>query len=367
MATLMQASRQWSSRPDDERYLNLNDLHAHNVHQRSISRSAVISTREIEVKPMPGDDAFGMAVIRRNGEHAYNPSYWAMGQLCGLANAPAGYIRTLAAPLAADCLNFGLMKRDVQETQLLLRRNGESTLSAATGPNYGRIWNSDISSALVRNFGNGRDGVFRIPGEFGRQVEITKQNTTLYAGERDMFVFLADESNRIHMRDRREGKSGELSRGFFVWNSEVGSATCGIAMFLFDYVCSNRIVWGARGYKEIKLRHTSGAPDRLIEQVMPVLDSYHHSSAAPVEATIKAAQDAKLQDTVADFLANRRYSNGRIAAIVNAHNNEEGRPMETLWDVVTGITAAAKSITYQDERVAMERDAGKILDMVAVR
>jgi len=43
----------------------------------------------------------------------------------------------------------------------------------------------------------------RVPGEFGRRVTVTKENTTLYASDRDMFVFLADEENRMSRAARR--------------------------------------------------------------------------------------------------------------------------------------------------------------------
>lgn len=365
---LMQASRQWASRPSDERFVNLHELGAKLAHARSISRATVVSNRALEIVPAAGDETRGIAVKRRDGAHAYNPTHWAFGQLANLAKAPAGYLRTLPAPIACDALNYGLQfSRDVEETGLLLRRNGTSELAAATGPNYGRVWNTEIADALIRNFGDGVSGDWKVPGEFGKAVKVTKENTTLYASDRDMFVFLADEKNRVTMENRRNSKSGTLARGFFVWNSEVGAATLGVATFLFDYACCNRIVWGAQGYREIKLRHTSGAPDRFVEQVLPVLDNYSHSSAKPVEDTIKAAQAAKLETSLADFLKNRRYSQSAIVAVAQAHEAEEGRPIETLWDVVTGITAHAKSIAYQDERVAMERDAGKVLDLVAVR
>jgi hypothetical protein len=36
-----------------------------------------------------------------------------------------------------------------------------------------------------------------VPGEFGNRVTVTKDNTTLFASDRDMFVFLADEENVI--------------------------------------------------------------------------------------------------------------------------------------------------------------------------
>jgi hypothetical protein len=66
-----------------------------------------------------------------------------------------------------------------------------------------------------------------------------------------MFVFLADEKNRIELPNRRDGKTGELARGFFVTNSETGAGALKIKTFLFDYVCANRIVWGAHELEEI--------------------------------------------------------------------------------------------------------------------
>ena len=44
---------------------------------------------------------------------------------------------------------------------------------------------------------------------------------------------------------------------------------------------------------------------------------------------------------------------------------DEGRPIETLWDVVTGATAYARSIPYTADRVEFEAEAGKVLDLVA--
>src|SRR4029077_3736004 len=115
------------------------------------------------------------------------------------------------------------------------------------------------------------------PVEFGNRIPVTKENTPLFASDRDMFVFLADEDRRIEVPDRRNGSGGSMARGvfvldseggdktpglgFFVWNSEVGDKTLGLGFFLFDYVCCNRIVWGADQYTEVRIRHTKGAPD----------------------------------------------------------------------------------------------------------
>ncbi len=364
MATLMQASRQWASRPDDERFTSLLALHAHTGEQRQQSAGRVISSRQLEIRPAGDDANEGLEIFGPNG-HGYKPTHFSFGQLAALAQAPAGYLRSLAAPIAADCLNYGLLCRDVGEVGVLLRRNGDNVLAAATGPRYGRIWNTDVTGQLVNRFGDGVTGDWRVPGEFGKAVKVTKANTTLYASDRDMFVFLADETNRVEMPNRRDGKSGSLARGFFVWNSEVGACTLGIAMFLFDYVCCNRIVWGAEGYKEIKLRHTVSAPDRFAEEVAPVIADYSSSSPKPIEQVVLAAQRAKV-DSIADFLANRRFTKPMVRKIEAAFEEDEGRPMETLWDVTTGITAYARSIPFQDERISYEREAGKILELVEV-
>ena len=292
-----------------------------------------------------------------------DPTHWSFGQLAQRAGAPAGYLRTLPAEMAADCINYGLMMRSVDEVGLLVRENGRLTTTAVTGPNYGRVYNHDIVKALIKRFGDGVNGQFRIPGEFGRPVPITKANTTLYASDRDMFVFLADEEHRIEVPNRRNGEPGSLARGFFVWNSEVGAATLGIKAFLYDYVCCNRIVWGAQDVKEIRIRHTSGAPDRFAEEVYPALKAYAESSTANVVDAIKEAKTLKLgaKDKVTDFL-NKRFTKSQTSAILTAHEEEEGRPIETMWDAVVGATAYAKQIQWQDERVKVETIAGSLLD-----
>ena len=87
--------------------------------------------------------------------------------------------------------------------------------------------------------------------------------TTLYASDRDVFIFLVDENRPIDV----DGQT--YFRGFLTWNSEVGKAAFGLQTFLYSRVCANRIIWGARDVEEIRIRHTSLAPDRFIEQVQP--------------------------------------------------------------------------------------------------
>ena len=364
MTHIMTAHRQWASRPADERFTGLVAMRDHAKAIRAASRTVVAPTRRISAAPTP--DNRGMEIVTPTGAR-YTPTHMAFGQIAALAAAPAGYLRTLPAPIAADCVNYGLQfERGGEDAAFLLQNvGGTLTLRAATDPRYGRIWNADILSGLVDRFGDGTTaGTFRVPGTFGHALEaVTRENTTLFAGDRDMFVFLADEENRIEIPNRRNGEGGSMARGFFVWNSEVGAATLGISTFLFDYVCANRIVWGATQYREIRVRHTASAPDRWLDAVVPAIESYAHSSAAPVQAAIAQAQAAPIDDLDA-FLAGR-FGKRVAVEIKRAHVADEGRPIETLWDAVTGATAYARGIAWQDERLEVERKAGEILDMVA--
>lgn len=364
MSTIMQASEQWRSRPADQRFVSLIDLNTHLQYVHANSRASTVSSRALACTPVEGAGHNALQVIDQSGE-ASNLTHWSFGQLAQRAGAPAGYLRDLPAPLAADCVNYGLhVSRDLSDLGVLRYQNGgPPELRAVTGSGYGRVWNSTISQSLVDRFGDGITGDFRVPGEFGRHVDVTKANTTLYASDRDMFVFLADETNRIEVPNRRDGQSGLMARGFFVWNSEVGASTFGVATFLFDYVCCNRIVWGATEHKEIRIRHTASAPDRWIEEVAPAIEHYAQSSTGNIVAAIAAAKASKI-DKIEDFLA-KRFTRKIVSGVVAAHMADEQRPIESLWDAATGITAYARSVPYQDERVQLEREAGRILDMAA--
>lgn len=369
MTTLMQANRQWASRPADQRFTSLDTMATmmHSVRDRSTAN--VVSNRALRFAPSPADEKRGLVV--QGGAGTYDVTHWAFGQLAALAAAPAGYLRTLPAPIAADALNYGMrFARDVGEVQILREMYDDgadsltkASITAATGPRYGRIWNADVIDAVRDKVGDGVSGRFRVPGEFGKAIEVTKANTTLFASDRDMFVFLADETNRIELPNRRAGKSGSLAKGFFLWNSEVGAQTFGLGVFLFDYVCCNRIVWGAEGYKEIRIRHTAGAPDRWVEQALPQLAAYADEAAGPLEDKLIEAQHKRVDDDLTAFLSSR-FTKAEVAGLQEAHLQDEGRPIESLWDVVTGATAFARGIPNNDSRVDLERRAGALLDLV---
>lgn len=369
----MRASHQWATRPHDQRFLSLLDLATFKRDVRENSRSFTMPSSKVQVMPGEGRKELLLAGLSSYcpdvNDAAATPSNWSFGQLCQLGAAPAAFLRDQPASMAALNLEWALKAhRETEEVGMMVTRVGKDdpnnyVLSAATGPRYGRVWDEIVAAALIEKFGDGVTGDWKVPGEFGQDVPITKENTTLYASDRDMFVFLADEKNRIEVPDRRNGKPGSVARGFFVWNSEVGSSSLGGAFFLFDYVCCNRIVWGMQDFTEIRIRHTSGAPDRWLDEVVPVLEDYSQRSSRPVIEVIEAAKSKRIDDV--EKLLTERFGRRIAADMVTIHDAEEHHPVETIWDATTAATAYARSIPFVDQRVAVEREAGKLLQLAA--
>jgi hypothetical protein len=48
-----------------------------------------------------------------------------------------------------------------------------------------------------------------------------------------------------------------------------------------------------------------------------------------------------------------------------AFEEVDGRPVETIWDAAQGISAMARDIPFQDQRIIVENRARTILDAVA--
>jgi hypothetical protein len=358
-------NQHWANRPADERFTSLPEMQAKMQHVMDNSAARVVASKSLEA-----DVQNGQLVVKGPSGKPARPTHWAFGQLAQRAGAPAGYLRDLPAELAADCVNYGLhVSRPVDDVGVLLYQNGgPAELHAVTGPNYGRIWNARVAQAAIEAFGDGRTGTFRIPGEFGKQVEITQENTTLFASDRDMLICLADEDKSVTVQDRRDGKAGRLSQGIVIGNSDVGGGTLWVADFIFDWLCCNRIIWGLREVQELSIRHTASAPHRFLSEVVPALQEIARSQVRLQEAQIVAAQAAKIDD-LDKFLAGRKFSRSQVSGIKAAYKTDEGVELDlnssSIWDAVVGITAYARGKQYQDERVGIEREAGKILKLAA--
>ena len=67
------------------------------------------------------------------------------GNLCGLVGAPSSHMRQLPAPSAGINLQHGLLSHRAELVKTLETDDGRVELRAVTGPDYGRIWITNLS------------------------------------------------------------------------------------------------------------------------------------------------------------------------------------------------------------------------------
>jgi hypothetical protein len=365
-------SSEWFSRPDDERYLNLTDLY-----DAVRSRAEHAQARTVESRAIRGeasrDNAERLALIVPGRAEPVAPTHWSFGQLCTLVGAPTSYLRQLPATLSGINLQHGLLSHRAELVKTLEADDGRVELRAVTGPDYGRIWDHELVAAVMKIAGNGTgDTRWKVPGVLDWNtmthnpfVDITKDTTTLYANDRDVFLFLVDDIHPIEAGRLSDGSPDLYFRGFYCWNSEVGSKTLGIASFYLRAVCMNRNLWGVENFEEITIRHSKFAAQRFAHEAAPALTRFTDSSPAPFIAGIKAARErivARSDEDRDSFLRKRGFSKSETAKIVETVLHEEGRPPESLFDFVQGITALARSKAHQDARLELEGKAKRLLE-----
>ena len=108
-------------------------------------------------------------------------------------------------------------------------------------------------------------------GIYNPRAEVTRDTTTLYASDRDVFLFLVDDLNPIEAGRLPDGSPDLYFRGFYCWNSEVGARTLGIASFYLRAVCQNRNLWCVEDFEEITIRHSKFAASRFAHEATAAL------------------------------------------------------------------------------------------------
>jgi hypothetical protein len=368
-------SSEWFSRPADERYLSLSELFDSVRGRADRSRTRTTESAAIRVDANR-DDAEKLTLIVPGADVPLVPSHWSFSQLASLVGAPATYLRDLPAPLAGINLQYGLTSHRAELVKTLEVDDGRVELRAVTGPDYGRIFDHELVAAVQRIAGNGiRDTRWKVPGVldwstgiYSPRVDVTRDTTTLYASDRDVFLFLVDDLNPIEAGRLPDGSPDLYFRGFYCWNSEVGAKTLGIASFYLRAVCQNRNLWGVEDFEEITIRHSKYAASRFAHEAAPALTRFADSSPMPFVNGIRAARDrivARTDDERTEFLRKRGFGKSETAKIIDTVLAEEGRKPESIFDFVQGITAVARDKPHQDARLDLEAKAKKLLDRVA--
>jgi hypothetical protein len=353
---LFQASRQWATRPVDERFADLQTMHDVCLSYRNSAVQSSFTLANTEVI-----DKSGEIMLRGSSGAESKLTHHAFGQLATSVGAPANYLRSLPTDLVVANLTHGFKNSDTKDKPLkgLFHRNGSLICRCVTSQIYARIWNHEIIERLIPLADNG----WSVPPARGEHP------SGLYASDHDMFVFMVDSNHRVD-----DGTSEGLGRGFFAINSEVGQSAFKILTFLYRYVCGNHIVWGATNVQSVRIIH-KGNPARNWANTLRVeLTKYANDSVNDTQLKIehaKAFEIGKSKEEVLDYLfakrslgiARKDLDAGYEHAAVDYDMNSGGSPPTTVWGMVNGISRYSQQKEFADERTKLDIAAGKILEM----
>jgi hypothetical protein len=191
----------------------------------------------------------------------------------------------------------------------------------------------------------------------------------LYASDHDCFAFMVNEDSRID-----DGSDGGLSRGFFVSNSEVGAGAFKLTAFMYRHVCGNHIVWDASNVTEVRLVHRGKADQRFGHELAVELRKYATASAAEDQRLVAAAMRYEIghsKDEVLDALFGKKIATREkleIAFVLANYESDQCRNQfspRSAWGMVQGLTRLSQTTNFADERVELDRAAGRILALVS--
>ncbi|MGE0630508.1 MAG: hypothetical protein AB7O43_22165, partial [Hyphomicrobiaceae bacterium] len=147
-------SSEWFNRPDDERFLSLTDLNNSVKRRSERSKTRIVESEAIRVEASR-DNPERLTLMLPDAHAPVAPTHWSFGQLASLVGAPATYLRQLPAALAGINLQYGLSTHRAEQVKTLEVENGRLELRAVTGPDYGRIFDSELIDAVQKIAGNG--------------------------------------------------------------------------------------------------------------------------------------------------------------------------------------------------------------------
>jgi hypothetical protein len=380
---LTAASNQWQIRPADQRFWTLEELLNKTKTYAEESMVKTLPLSQCEVISPDGTDLQLMGPTKQNGAQF---QHYAFGQFSSICEAPASYLRSLPAPLAAQCLNNGL-KNVAGEQSLMFHKNGGLHLRCVTSDRYARIWNYEIASlalALEENEGWRTpparpcglpdipvrtatvDDVLRNSAHPTLGIKVGDQISPagLYASNHDCFIFQVNEDRAI---DGGDGES--LYRGVFWSNSEVGAARFRATMFLYESVCGNHICWGSKVVADISIRH-SGEARRAFSEAMATITGRMQNRAAEDENRIRMAKQKQLGESKEEIvtlifgkaLGLSRQECEDAYTLAERYEDSHGNNPRSAWGFAAGVTRLSQQ-QYADRRDKMDRAAGRVLDL----
>lgn len=355
MLTSTSAQSQYFTRPADEKFKTLADIRANAETDRlnCLGKDMPLSNLKVVVH------GAGVALQSKTTGTLAQLTHWAGSQLARYAGAPAAYLRTLPANLAADCLNYGLdaaVKADDPKVQMYVRADraaGTFTARAITSPEYKRLHDVAVIDQLAR-LHQARPTLDLPPIWEGGKGGA-------YRGDRDMFVIMTDGGSIVN-DPTAMGGNGEMHRGIIVRNSEVGRAQLEMLTFYLRWICGNHMIGGFQMHGRTSRRHVGRIHASFADMSRDAMRFFNQSAREDEDRIVQLARIELGKDRPEVVLAGRSLglTAEQAESSYAAAEMHEQNP-RSIWGYANGITRISQQETYQDDRFQLDMLAAKLL------
>jgi hypothetical protein len=367
---VLDAHRQWASRPADEAVFTVEEL---------LKRTAAIKASSLEVDGVPWstlsvtakqDD---LCLSRGAGSVVFNN--YSLGQFCGLpvgneSVAPHGFITQLSAKLAADVLNERIAAKIARKADATLLVQ-DRTLRSITSDAYARVWDHELAERIAdlcqRSTWQPAEAFKRAGGQSNGRGVATSSVPALplgWVGDRSMFVALVDYEGVI----KSDGNT--YARFFLLSNSEVGAGSLKITFGLMDFACCNFILWGCTDVYEANFRHTKSIHERWAALSAGLPRQLSADSQATILDGIRAARGHLLGEKPDQVVAVVQAATTLPKMLVTSafelaqKAGRYGDP-RSVWGMVNGLTEASQATTeHADKRAIIDAKAAQLMGLL---
>jgi len=246
-------------------------------------------------------------------------------------------------------------------------------IRACTSDSYGRIWDSELYSAVQQTIVS-QDDRWTLPPTWSGEA------AGAYRGDRDSFLILTNGGSIVEDPSLRNGTQNAygnvgpglgdsptngMFRGLLIRNSEVGASSVTIESILYRYICGNHMLWGAVMDKRFRRRHVGTKVLRdAIREIHTFAYSFVNQSAARDEAIIRGLIDHELASTKEAVIDELRAIGATREQATEAYDTclkTEAASPRSFWGVAQGLTRNSQATMYQDERFQLDQLAAKVL------
>jgi hypothetical protein len=227
---------------------------------------------------------------------------------------------------------------------------------ACTSETYGRLWDEELYTAV-------RDQI-ALPEGWTCELA-TRSDRDSYLTLSNRRSVLQDPSVQAIVNDPNAGADRIMYRSLTIGNSETGAGSVWYQAGLYRARCKNLALWSASVEGTFRRRHVGEKVFRdTIRAILTLARRYANQSADADQRIINGLISAELASTkegIVDELVRMGATKKQATEAYDRCEVTEHASPRSFWGIAQGFTRLSQDSGFQDERMALDQLAGKIL------